>query len=505
MTAVDRRVRTLRVRASSDERARHAAVLLEDALRTATIAGTSGARIVLVRRLDVGTLPGMVAATPIMLAVEAALRQLATAAVHGDAAFAAKAPAVYFRDEADALVAFARRLARGRVSPEWFWPLVVRGWSSAQSPERAAALVLDRAFASTAGVSTAAHVVAALAANDAIALLLTPLTEHRGVALLAASGWGGMNDAALRSPTPPALVPQMPAQTRELISQWMERWGGPADPRAAWLAAMLLVADRPARATSRALPEIVHALLSSLVVRRPTSTEHAATIRNSTEGSKDETPGDASIAFAEKWWDRQRTSGVNSVSGGAPQPRTSRGDSRPPSPLAPEFSDLGFHDHHADFPLRTAHAGLLVLVPLLSRIGIAELLAERTDLAERDWPDGLLLRLAYRLGVPPDDPVVAWLQPGGLAVAPANRAVTAAWIRATRARSRRDTGRSLATITRRSGAIAVTKTHIDVLFRHTEIDVAVRRAGLDIDPGWVPWLGKVVQFHYVDALPDAVR
>jgi hypothetical protein len=28
------------------------------------------------------------------------------------------------------------------------------------------------------------------------------------------------------------------------------------------------------------------------------------------------------------------------------------------------------------------------------------------------------------------------------------------------------------------------------------VDVAVRRAGLDVDPGWVPWLGTVVMFRY---------
>jgi hypothetical protein len=29
------------------------------------------------------------------------------------------------------------------------------------------------------------------------------------------------------------------------------------------------------------------------------------------------------------------------------------------------------------------------------------------------------------------------------------------------------------------------------------VDVQVRRAGLDIDPGWVSWLGTVVRFCYV--------
>jgi hypothetical protein len=26
--------------------------------------------------------------------------------------------------------------------------------------------------------------------------------------------------------------------------------------------------------------------------------------------------------------------------------------------------------------------------------------------------------------------------------------------------------------------------------------VEVRRAGLDLDPGWIPWLGAVVRFVY---------
>jgi hypothetical protein len=28
------------------------------------------------------------------------------------------------------------------------------------------------------------------------------------------------------------------------------------------------------------------------------------------------------------------------------------------------------------------------------------------------------------------------------------------------------------------------------------VDIEVRRAGLDLDPGWVPWLGRVVTFGY---------
>jgi hypothetical protein len=35
------------------------------------------------------------------------------------------------------------------------------------------------------------------------------------------------------------------------------------------------------------------------------------------------------------------------------------------------------------------------------------------------------------------------------------------------------------------------------MFRLELVDIRVRRAGLDIDPGWTPWLLRVIHFHYV--------
>ena len=52
----------------------------------------------------------------------------------------------------------------------------------------------------------------------------------------------------------------------------------------------------------------------------------------------------------------------------------------------------------------------------------------------------------------------------------------------------------------RSGRVSFTDTHVDIYFRHNETDARVRRAGMDINPSWTPWLGKIVTFHYVDEL-----
>ena len=55
---------------------------------------------------------------------------------------------------------------------------------------------------------------------------------------------------------------------------------------------------------------------------------------------------------------------------------------------------------------------------------------------------------------------------------------------------------SLRTLIERPGLIAVTRTHIDLQFSLSQMEFNIRRGGLDIDPGWVGWLGRVMQIHY---------
>lgn len=63
---------------------------------------------------------------------------------------------------------------------------------------------------------------------------------------------------------------------------------------------------------------------------------------------------------------------------------------------------------------------------------------------------------------------------------------------------RRLAGLSLRGLVCREGRVAITRTHWDAVFDLQSVDLRLRRAGLDCDPGWVPWLGRVVQFHYRD-------
>jgi hypothetical protein len=47
------------------------------------------------------------------------------------------------------------------------------------------------------------------------------------------------------------------------------------------------------------------------------------------------------------------------------------------------------------------------------------------------------------------------------------------------------------------GRVQVTSTHVDVLLNLEDVDLPMRVAGLDRDPGWVPVLGRIVLFHFL--------
>ncbi len=78
-------------------------------------------------------------------------------------------------------------------------------------------------------------------------------------------------------------------------------------------------------------------------------------------------------------------------------------------------------------------------------------------------------------------------------------AVTAAWLTACRRWLRRYARIGVASLVARPARLSLTPTHADAFFALSDANLAVRRSGLDLDPGWVPWFGRVMSFHYGDA------
>jgi hypothetical protein len=75
--------------------------------------------------------------------------------------------------------------------------------------------------------------------------------------------------------------------------------------------------------------------------------------------------------------------------------------------------------------------------------------------------------------------------------------VVDAWDVALRRWLGRFAGISVSDLVLRPAAMAATPTHFDINFDLGAAEPRVRRAGLDLDPGWVRWFGRVVTFHYL--------
>jgi hypothetical protein len=183
---------------------------------------------------------------------------------------------------------------------------------------------------------------------------------------------------------------------------------------------------------------------------------------------------------------------------------------RPPSerPAAPRLAEAALSDEE----IPTAHASTFYLVNALSRPSLHPLAASALDEPGGGW--ALLLAWARRLGLGPGDPLAKWLAQEAAALAgdpdPEGAASRLAF-------AHQSTLERLdAVATARYGAdlwqprlfavpglVRSTRTHVDVFMSLAHVRLEVRLAGLDLNPGWVPWLGRVVTLHYESEEPVA--
>ena len=157
----------------------------------------------------------------------------------------------------------------------------------------------------------------------------------------------------------------------------------------------------------------------------------------------------------------------------------------------------------------TDWAGLLFFLATAAEAGLPEAILSDEVLADQplSW---VLYQLARRLipAAGPTDPALfalAGLAPGDEPQQPQAEeaahldAHACVWAHVTAARlgqAERDAFDVAAQLAARTGSIVASPGWIEVNLDLGDVDIDVRRAGLDLDPGWVPWLGVVVIFVY---------
>jgi hypothetical protein len=447
-----RRVEKLRLRSTDEGLNRRGVILIEDALNTASLPDGDRARVLIIRKLSLGRIRATDAAASIAVRLEARCREVATFAVHAFSPEALAAPAVYFNDDAEPYTRLAIQIACALPVSAWFWPLAVPEWRPTMSRDESMRALLTGALTSSAGPTAALALVRALVRHHALDALASALRHQDGTPLLRAFGWATFGRNLFLLPSTESQRPvDAPSETLESLAlPWFIAWGL-NDPRSLWLACALYSIERPALTAHASLPP-----------------KAAAWIVSSRASVPDVAPLLSEPVEAKQ---RKASVGQDDVITPSGAPRRHR---------------------------FTERAGLFYMVTVMHQLGMAEWLETNPEPSSWNTPHRVLHSIAQRLDTRPDDPVFEAL--GDVSEhAPIDvESDIGKWVSSLRRFCRRTVGMGLHSAVCRRGRLALTETHVDVLFDLDRLDIRIRRTGLDLDPGWVPWFGRVVLFHYGD-------
>ncbi len=147
----------------------------------------------------------------------------------------------------------------------------------------------------------------------------------------------------------------------------------------------------------------------------------------------------------------------------------------------------------------TCQGGLLYLLNVLNRREVQELMAEHWQLLPAGW--AWLYHLGRELGLDETDPMAGFLAAqlglegaadlGSLPALPCRPellALVQRWYHRT--------GLWQPSLLVLEAQVRSTPAHLDLYAGLDAVRLPVRLAGLDCNPGWLPWLGRVVRFHY---------
>jgi hypothetical protein len=245
---------------------------------------------------------------------------------------------------------------------------------------------------------------------------------------------------------------------------------GPESSQTVWLASLAVIAYRPSLLESGSVPSVARASLAA-ITHKPDAiappTEHAKPAGSSGKTRLDEIeePRFAPAGRRFEHGDAVEVSGA--------------GTDEQPKPAHP-------------FGEATAGAGLYFLLNALRALDAEWHQLGAVFLAR------LFTRFASYAGVAADDPILLWAHAteGENESEEIDSRLLRIWFLRVRRWCWRNARLTMREVVIRPGYVSLTRTDLDITMYLDLADVRIRRVGLDLDPGWLPWFGRVVRFHY---------
>ena len=463
-----RHVRRLHMRVPDSAMRLQLQSMLEEALRLTTLSGEDQGRVYFFRRLQMPSLDSRLSPGRWVASCSEHLLKVSYGAQYAGDRQAQASAAVYFHDHHEPRRILLRRMLAGENPREWFWPQATGVACELPPPVRLEHILEQWRVQPASWAGVARELLPLLDARAAIKLveLLRPVAAERWL--------GGLSSVPGQSVQ--VSAPELRSHTRELLRELCLRFSE-EDPRVLFFSVLAVLDSAPAVAQDAALPVMAQLSLQHFYIASPTSRDQRGRLLNAPECNKD-----AALAAM----DEQEST-------------------------TPARRDIPARLEH-----RTRFAGLYFLLHVLRHMGIEQALQTNPSLVLTHFASRVLLRLAAAAGVAADDPVllplledVAELKgpPADPLVVPASlpqlhrlrpspEVTERLWAVAVRRWCHKHAHMRIDEVVARQGRIYATPTDIDVTMPMSAVDIRIRRCGLDLDPGYVPWFGRVIHFHY---------
>lgn len=466
--------------------------VLEDALRLTELPGENLGWVYYFRRVSLHDLPADGIRTVWFQTIQSALYELAKKAVHATDWRAATADAVFFCSYQEALELQLQRLTSGNAKQAWFWR-AMEGRGSEASQGLRIARVIERLQQWPTSYVAVAQAIFHASPPLNIRALLSSIPLDRFLIWL-----GKLSDDDRADPSPLVVSP---SAVRDILQQAVREFGV-SDPRTLWLGSLAVILSSPASTNNRAAVSRVQAMLHQFADRK-------ASPGSIPPGRNNVAPSLAGLC------DEESFAGPQEISIAGPIPQMSA----PAPPQAPRVDE-----DYRSIGKATTRAGLFFLLNALTRLGISRALESERNLGYQ-FVAQILQRIAAKADIDPNDPILEWtglvslsdglfsddrlpadlscrrtIWPSNLTL-PTTDCIDIArlarvWSIAVRRWCWRRGRLRISEIVNRSGQVSLSRSDLDVFLPLGAVDVRIRSIGLDIDPGWLPWFGRVVRFHY---------